>query len=287
MSWPFANENFSSVMSSRRFELILKFIHLNDSESQPSRGEPAYDKLYKVRPFLDILLENFQTNYQPHQQLSVDESMITYKGRLSFIQYMPKKPHKWGLKAWVLADSTNGYCWDWKLYTGREGNTTEHGLAHRVVMDLVSHQRLTEKGYLLFTDNFYSSPALFKDLADHGFGACGTARKDRRGIPKNITDTNLKKGEVVSTQDDGVLALKWHDKRDVLMLSTYHDSSMVEKSRRSKGAGVETIQKPKVVEDYNQYMGGVDLSKSNSDKIVYRDSTCTCIIIICTFSYCS
>ena len=63
-------------------------------------------------------------------------------------------------------------------------------------------------------------------------------------------------------QEDGVLAPKWHDKRDVLMLSTYHDSSMVEKSRRCKCAGVETIQKPKVVEDYNQYMGGVDLSKS-------------------------
>ena len=84
-------------------------------------------------------------NYQPHQ-VSVDEPMITYKGRLSFIQYMPKKPHKWGPKAWVLADTTNGYCWDWKLYTGGEGNTTEHGLAHRVVMDLVKHRRLTEKG---------------------------------------------------------------------------------------------------------------------------------------------
>ena len=79
---------------------------------------------------------------------------------------------------------------------------------------------------------------------------------------KDITGTPLKKGEVVSMQEDGVLALKWHDKRDVLMLSTYHDSSMVEKSRRCKGAGVKTIQKLKVVEDYNQYMGGVDLSKS-------------------------
>ena len=108
---------------------------------------------------------------------------LTYKGRLSFIQYMPKKPHKWGLKAWVLADSTNGYCWNWKLYTGKEGDRTQHGLAHAVVMDLVNHHDLAQMGYIVFTDNFYSSPALFKDLSDHGFGACGTARKDRRGIP--------------------------------------------------------------------------------------------------------
>ena len=69
--------------------------------------------------------------------------------------------------------------------------------------------------------------------------------------------------EVVHSKDDGVLALKWHDKRDVTMLSTYHDSNMVRKSRRSKASegGMEEIQKPVVVEDYNQHMGGVDRSK--------------------------
>ena len=79
----------------------------------------------------------------------------------------------------MLADSTNGYTWGWKLYTGKEGGATEHGLAHRVVMELVNDQRLEQKGYIVYTDNFYSSPALFKALTDSGFGACGTARKDR------------------------------------------------------------------------------------------------------------
>ena len=266
-SWPFANENFSRVMSSRRFELLLKFLHLNNSDTQPLRGETGYDKLYKVRPFLDIVLENFKTNYQPYQQISVDESMISYKGRLSFVQYLPKKPHKWGLKAWVLADSTNGYCWGWKLYTGKEGDRTEHGLAHRVVMDLVSDQRLDQKGYIVFTDNFYSSPALFKELCAHGFGACGTARKNRRGIPKSVSEYRLLKGEVRSSYDDSVLSLVWQDKRDVLMLSTYHDDSMVGRSRRSRTAegGIENIQKPRVVDEYNKYMGGVDRSKYMSE----------------------
>ena len=98
-SWPFASDNFSAIMSSRQFEPILKFLHLNDSEAQPKRGEPAFDKLYKVRPFLDLVMENFQSSYQPHQQISIDESMISYKGRLSFIQYLRNKPHKVVLKA--------------------------------------------------------------------------------------------------------------------------------------------------------------------------------------------
>lgn len=250
-------------MSSRRFELLLKFLHLNDRETQPKRGDPGHDKLYKVRPFVELIVENFKSCYQPNQHISIDESIISYKGRLSFIQYLPRKSHKWGLKAWVLADSTNGYVWGWKLYTGREASSTEHSLAHRVVMELVDDKRLEQKGYIIYTDNFYSSPALFKTLADHGFGACGTARRDRKDIPKSITSAVMEKTKVVSTTHDGIFSLKWRDKRDVLMLSTFHDDSMVGKSRRSRRSvgGVETIAKPRVVEEYNKYMGGVDKSK--------------------------
>ena len=108
-------------MSGRRFELILKFLHLNNGQEQPSTNSVNYDKLYKLRPVLDKIIKNFKQAYIPNQQLSVDESMIGFKGRLSWVQYMPKKPTKWGMKAWVLADSTNGYAYNWKLYTGKEG----------------------------------------------------------------------------------------------------------------------------------------------------------------------
>ena len=87
--------------------------------TQPARGEPGYDRLYKVRPLLDAVVKNFQASYTPSENLSIDER---FKGRLAFLQYMPKKPHKWGMKAWVLADSANGYVWNWNLYTGKEDN---------------------------------------------------------------------------------------------------------------------------------------------------------------------
>ena len=83
-SWPFSSDNFSSLMSSRRFELILKFLHLNNSQTQPQRGEPGFDKLYKLQPLLD-LLPSFKNKYTPKQFLSVDERMISFKGRLSFL----------------------------------------------------------------------------------------------------------------------------------------------------------------------------------------------------------
>ena len=252
-------------MSSRRFELILRFLHLNDTSSAPARGEQGYDKLHKVRPFLDILLTNFRNKYVPNQQISIDESMISFKGRLSFIQYLPKKPHKWGMKAWVLADSINGYTWGWHLYTGKEGEGAQpvKGLAHRVVMGLVDNEQLKQKGYIVYTDNFYSSPALFRELLQAGFGAVGTVRKDRRGIPAAVRSTVLQRGGVVSVRDDSVLCLKWKDKRDVMLLSTYHDDRMMTKSRRSRATrgSVEDDSETCSCRRVQPIHGGVDKSK--------------------------
>lgn len=137
-----SNDNFRCVMSSRRFESLLQFIHINDSRKQPAAGEPGYDKLYKIRPLLNILLKNYRDSYTPSEYISIDESMIGFKGRLAFLQYMPKKPQKWGMKAWVLADSNTGYTWSWKLYTGKESEPPQLGLAHRVVLELVDDPRI-------------------------------------------------------------------------------------------------------------------------------------------------
>ena len=101
-----------------RFSLLLKFFHLNDGRLYKKKGEMGHDPLFKLRPFLTPLINNFKASYTLNREVSVDESMIGFKGRLSFIQYMPKKPTKWGMKAYVLSDAHTGYIYDWHLYTG-------------------------------------------------------------------------------------------------------------------------------------------------------------------------
>ena len=114
----------------------------------------------------------------------------------------------------------------------------------------------------MYCDNYYTSPSLCKRLLTLDFGCCGTVRLDRRNILETFKKAAPKKGEIVTYQDDQVFGLKWKDKQFVSMLSTIHDDSMISKERRSRqvSGGVETIQKHAVVEEYNQYMGGVDKS---------------------------
>ena len=109
-------------MSGRRFQLLFKYLHLNDSEKQPSN----YDRHYKIQPFLDLIVQNFKEAYISFENISIDESIVGYKGRLSWIQYIQNKPTKWGIKAWILAESDTGYVWNFRLYTGNAGTNANH-----------------------------------------------------------------------------------------------------------------------------------------------------------------
>ena len=49
-----------AIQQPSRFELLMKYIYLNDSEKQPPRGSDDYDKLYKVQPLLDLVVSAFK-----------------------------------------------------------------------------------------------------------------------------------------------------------------------------------------------------------------------------------
>ena len=57
-------------------------------------SQPGYDALFKVRKYSDLITPNLESEYNPHEPLSVDEAMIPFKGRLGFKQYMKDKPTK-------------------------------------------------------------------------------------------------------------------------------------------------------------------------------------------------
>ena len=147
-------------------------------------------------------------------------------------------------------------------YPGKDKSldSTGRNHSHAVVMALV--EKLKGRGHHIYTDNFYSSPALFTELREEGFGACGTVRVNRRGMPVEMK-ASLSRGHICSVSiDECMVALKWADKRQVPMLSTIHDDAMITKARRTRQAegGREEVRKPVMVEEYNKYMGGVDKS---------------------------
>lgn len=96
----------------------------------PDKNRPTYDKLYKVRPFLNMMQENFEKYFFPNREVAVDEYMIKFKGRNSMKQYLPLKPIKRGYKVWMLADKS-GYCLKFDVYTGKRDNKTNKILVQK------------------------------------------------------------------------------------------------------------------------------------------------------------
>ena len=104
---------FSSAMSCNRFQLLLRFFHFADN-----LRDHGNDKLYEIRPILNHFNATMKTVYVPDKHICIDESIMLWRGRLSFRQYIKNKRHKYGTKLYNLYES-NGLILKTKIYTGR------------------------------------------------------------------------------------------------------------------------------------------------------------------------
>lgn len=68
----------SNAMPRNTFEKILVNLHCNDNKSLPPNNK---DKLFKLRPIIEKLNVSFKNNFFGTREISVDESMIKFKGR--------------------------------------------------------------------------------------------------------------------------------------------------------------------------------------------------------------
>ena len=94
--------NIMALTPRDRFFNLLTFLHLADNTTALPRDDPNHDKLHKVRPIYDVLYSRFASVYSPSCELSLDEGMVPWKGRLSFKQYLPKKPVRFGVKLYMV-----------------------------------------------------------------------------------------------------------------------------------------------------------------------------------------
>jgi len=245
----YKNNVAPKIMSRNRFELLLRFWHFADNEETPDN-----DRIYKVRDLLERVVKNYQNVMEPDEYLAIDESMIPFRGRLKFKQYIPGKAHKYGVKLFKICEK-NGYTHDLQVYAGKN-QVNGKGLALRVVMELI--RPYLNVGRTVVTDNFYTSMPLARELLKNNIHLVGTLRTNRVKLPE-VLKTKLKKGQIIGKEStDGIVVAKWHDKRDVAMLSTKHGIEMIDTGKKNRND--EPILKPQIIIDYNSGKAGIDLS---------------------------
>ena len=111
-------------------------------------------RLCKVRNVMTKLIGKFAKFYRPQQKLVIDKSLVLFKGRLVFKQYIPSKRHRFGIKLFVLCDCETGIILDLVVYSETDSDILKgdaHGISGAIVKKLMA--AYLNKGHILYTDS--------------------------------------------------------------------------------------------------------------------------------------
>ena len=229
---------FGKYMGRLNFERILSNLHISDNTIASN------DPLVKLKPFIDMCDRNFLHVYKSKKNISVDEASCKWKGRFSHKVYNPRKPSKFHIKLYQVCEAGSGYVISFEVYVGK-ANTPCIQMSNpidpsvngttKLVLGLLEKGQLLDKGYNIFTDNYYTSPELLCKLFYRNTFGTGTMRSTRKNMPKAVVGAKLQQGESCFRRNGVLLCIKWCDKRQVTVLTTIDDAIEIAWKRDRQG----------------------------------------------------
>ena len=208
------------------------------------------------------LVRNNCIKTEPEQHHSIDEQIIPAKTKRSggVKQYNPKKIHKWGFKNMVRA-GRSGIIYSSKHSADADKCGAENSVL-RLVQNIPKHPN-----YQVFFDNWFSTFPLLLKLQSMCILATATFRMNHLAGCPLMSDKDLKKEGRGSfdyriDMNSTLRVVKWHDNKAVTVASTFGGvgASSTEKRWDTKSKDHVDISYPDTIRDYNQSMGGADLS---------------------------
>ena len=158
-----------------------------------------------------------------------------------------------------------GYVIAFEVYTGKANSAciemskpidTTVNDTTKLVLGLLQKGQLLDKGYNVFTDNYYTSLELPLECFYRQTFGMGTVRSNRKNMPKAVVGAKLKKGESCFHRNGELLCMKWCDKRQVIILTTIDDAVEVAWKHDHHG----NMQfKPKAFVEYTSNMTSHDI----------------------------
>uniref|UniRef100_A0A1I8H5Q1 PYNP_C domain-containing protein n=1 Tax=Macrostomum lignano TaxID=282301 RepID=A0A1I8H5Q1_9PLAT len=210
-----------------RFIQLLSFLRFYDCTAVNNHQ----DSLKKIRPFLDIARGICQANYCPNQDVSVDEELVMYKGRLIFRQFMPNKRARFGIKVYCLTEASTGFLWNFRVHAVKQDNDRfgegvncgNLSFSEKIVVEL--SKDLLGLDYRIYCDSWFTSLRLAQFLLERNTMLTGTVRVDR-GIPNElkvlalqpISHSHMRRGDVLAVK---LVDRKASGRKTVYLLDTH------------------------------------------------------------------
>jgi hypothetical protein len=141
-----------------RWEKINRYFHVSDNHLLKPKESSEYDKLGKIRELLKTINTLFSARFKPNCYLAVDESMVAFKGRCSFRQYVPLKPIKRGFKVFQVCDSLSGFSLQLSVYSDKADKNEDPNIGRNIIAPLVKLYEWSER--IVYVDRFIHSVEL-------------------------------------------------------------------------------------------------------------------------------
>jgi len=142
---------FNKIMSRQHFQDVLRVVRFDDAEYR--RQCRSDDKLKPIMECFDLWVNTLRGVNVPGSMLTLDEELVTFRGRCPFKQYIPSKPGRNGLKFWILSDSKSSYFYNLETCIGKKPNSgREVNLGDKVILDLL--EGIDAAGCIVTRDNF-------------------------------------------------------------------------------------------------------------------------------------
>ena len=257
----FGKPLFRATMPRERFKTILRFLRF---DHHTTRGERIkVDRLAPIRDIFEMVNKSFSAAYNPGKYITIDEHLCRYRGRCGFLQYMPKKPDKYGLKIWILADARTFYPINLEIYSG--ANLYLSNKPEDITLRLVTK---LNPGHIIVGDNYFTSLKLSKRLFhEKSLFYFGTIKKLRREIPRNVVQkiriSSLYSSNFYYNENNTLVSYNCSKKTTVLLLSNVHRDPNI--------PSTDHKLKPQIILDYNRNKSGVDkLDQMNKEYRPYR-----------------
>lgn len=258
--------NFADVMPFSRFKAIRQALRFEDYAAVG--GDDHNNRAWKIRTISTLMQDSFRRMMRaPAQHIAVDEGMVRYTGRRCPIRRrLPNKPIPVGMKFFAAVDVATGFMfdfwWDDATLTAENCQLFPWGMTGEVVLRFI--RPLPGRGYIIYTDNYYTSIPLAQELRRRGHHLIGTMRRSR-GVPECVLlpskrpTRNTPRGTVryAHDPDTSIHIYGWMDSGAVYLLDTFH-GPQVERLTRRVGAAIQEFELPVACNRYNQNMNGVD-----------------------------
>jgi len=241
----------TSLMSKNYFFFLSKILHFpekedNKEDKSSTESDDTYNNIKidprsKINLYLEKLAKNFRKYYTLGENITIDESLVHFKGRNSMRFYIPMKPHKYGFKIHLLCDSDTHYLYNMLLDPGNSGkdfiyHQDANSLSESIVLRLISDIK-DKKERNIFCDGWYSSISLLKKLSKLGYKHTTVLRANSKDLPPKLKLEGYEKAF-----SDNILIQKYEGKKKIYFATNYNiNMEELRNIYNIKNRGVDTF----------------------------------------------